>query len=185
MFMFERLTATKRAAFYETLKRAATGASDDSQISETKIVLTISGGAPTERYEYRLEVRGDGVIESSFMDELRAAKPETTRAVLERDAAAEVFRQVLDARVLELPQISDKIEPDSLIMTLTIQSGEVAKLVQLPVFEQDTEAARHLGQEAFAFPVREGLAIIRAAAAPGLIQVLTALGGVQDKSRQY
>jgi hypothetical protein len=185
MFMFERLDATKRATFYETLKRAATSASDDSQISEIKVVLTISGGAPTERYEYRLEVRGDGVTESSFMDEMREVKPETARAEVGRDAAAEVFRQVLDAGVMELPQISDKIEPDSLIMTLTIQSGDVAKRVQLQVFEQNTEAAQRLGQKAFTLPVREGLAISLAAASPGLIQVLTVLGGVQDKLRQY
>lgn len=181
MFMLERAPEAKQEEFYEALKNAASGKSAGLTDSDTKVSLTISGGPPSERYEYQIEVKADGGANSSFVDEMHEVKPEATQFEADRKDVAEVFRKVLDTGVLELPRIGEKLVPDSLIMTLTVQSGDVAKLVQRPVVEQ---GAQQFGEDAFALPVQDNLAIDKTDASPGLIQVLDALRDIQGKSRR-
>ena len=181
VFMFEGLSEPNRAAFLETVKRAATSTLGDHEIAGTNLVLTISGGPPSQRYEYELKVGANGVTESSFKDELNKIKPEKSRADLGRETAAEVFRAAMDEGVLELPRLTEPIEPDSLVMTLTIQSGDVAKLVHRSVFEEDSATAQRLGPDAVAVEVKKGLRVSRAAASSGLGNVLTKLAAIQEK----
>lgn len=181
MFMFEGLSQSKRAAFLETLKRATTRTTSDDEIADTSVVLTISGGAPSERYEYQVKVRANGLAESSFKDELRKVKPEKSQAEMGREMAAEIFQEIMDGNVLELPRLTEQFEPDSLVMTLTIQSGDVAKLVQRQVFEEGSDDAKRLGQNAVPLGVRKGLSVNPAAASSGLTKVLTRFARIQEK----
>jgi hypothetical protein len=97
--------------------------------------------------------------------------------------AAEVFRAAMEG-VLELPRVAEAIEPDSLVMTLSLQSGDVAKLVQRAVFEEDSAAAPSLGPNAVELEVRKGLSVSRAATPTGLSTVLTKLAAIQEKIGQ-
>jgi hypothetical protein len=184
MRMLEQLVPSARAAFFDTIKRAATGAADDSEASQARVVLTISGGPPSERYEQRLEVRADGIAETSFVDELHNRKTENVRADVGRDAATEVFRRVLDVGLLDVPRITEKPVPDALILTVSVISGEIAKLVQAPVFERETAGAKTRERDQLALVVGENLVISRAAASPSLLQVLETLSAIQEKLRQ-
>jgi hypothetical protein len=183
MFMFGSLAEPNRAEFLETIKRAATSTALDHEIGDTNLILTISGGAPGQRYEYQLKVSADGLSESSFKDELRNIEPQTSRGDVGRQMAAEVFRAAMEG-VLELPRVAEAIEPDSLVMTLSLQSGDVAKLVQRAVFEEDSAAAPSLGPDAVELEVRKGLSVSRAATPTGLSTVLTKLAAIQEKIGQ-
>jgi hypothetical protein len=184
MLMFEGLAEPNRAEFLETIKRAATSTALDHEIGDTNLILTISGGAPGQRYEYQLKVSADGLSESSFKDELRNIEPQTSQGDVGRQMAAEVFRAAMEERVLELPRVAEAIEPDSLVMTLSVQSGDVAKLVQRAVFEEDSAAAPSLGPDAVELEVRKGLSVSRAATPTGLSNVLTKLAAIQEKIGQ-
>jgi hypothetical protein len=181
---FERLDDLEQKKFRQALERAAARKLSDAESREVRVVLSISGGAPGERYEYRLEVRADGSVETQFVDGLRQIRPgRPTRAVVGRDAAAAVFQQIARNEFVALPDILARTTPDGLVTVISVQVNDAAKLVRVPVFERGSDAAVRLDARALPLPVRDDLVVSRDAAPPALAAVLEALREVQARLR--
>jgi hypothetical protein len=182
--LFERLDYLEQKKFRQTLERAAARRLSDAESRDVRVVLSINGGAPSERYEYRLEVRADGNVETRFADELREIKPgRATGAVVGRDVAAVVFQQVARDEFIALSNTLARTTPDGLFAVISVHVNDEAKLVRVPVFERDSDAAVRLDARALPLPVRDDVVVNRDVVPQVLVSVFEALRGVRARLR--
>jgi hypothetical protein len=117
-------------------------------------VFEVVGGAPGERYVYRVGVRGDGAAERRVVDETQPGQGgEVTRQV-DRRLASRVFEAVAEAGLLDdtapdVPrQHAGELPPDSMVAILTLRDGEMTRRVTFPADEPATAGRTLPGEPA-------------------------------------
>ncbi len=136
---------------------------------EAVISLEISGGAPGDRIDYRVAVRGDGTAERRLVDQLRGADPQHTTRELDRAVAAQVFAAAEEAGLLadEAPRLALVEEaaglmPDALVAVVSVGEGDVVRRVVVPVSDPGDPRARS-GDDAVGIPLSPDVLLPRTA----------------------
>jgi hypothetical protein len=173
-----------RAPILERLRGMAEAGAAPAGAGDTEVSFEVSGGAPGERYAYRLAVRGDGAAERLVLDETRAAAPAEAARPVNRDMAARVFAAAAEVGLLgdEAPQVpaqqAGDILPDTMIATITVRDGESVRRVSVPAEEPTT--AGNLPGEPSDVPIGTHVQV-SADSAAALRPVLEALAAVESE----
>ena len=85
-----------------------------------KIIYRISGGPPTRRLEHTLEISGTGAVSVRHLDELGHARARELKSTLPPNRVTELFRVLLESRLLENVDQAGGFLPDSVIGSITI-----------------------------------------------------------------
>jgi hypothetical protein len=182
--VIDNLKPEVRAPILERLRGMAEAGAAPEGAGETEVSFEVSGGAPGERYSYRLGVRGDGSSERLVLDETEAAAPAETARAVSRELAAQVFAAAAEAGLLaddapEVPmQQTGDILPDTMIATITVRDGESVRRVSVPAEEPTT--AGSLPGEPADVPMSTHVQL-SAASAEALRPVLEALAAVESE----
>ncbi|MFT3877487.1 MAG: hypothetical protein QM708_13850 [Propioniciclava sp.] len=125
------------------LRSIAEGDPEVTDAEGAQVTFEVVGGAPGERYDYVLSVRGDGSAERTVVDELATATdagapaPQSTSGSVGEDVAARVFAAARDAGLFDdeaptLPRESSAIPPDSLVAIVTVRDGDSVRRLVMP-----------------------------------------------------
>ncbi len=90
---------------------------------EFKITYRISGGPPKKRLDRTLEISGKGSITLRHFDELTARRVRESKSTMSIDRIKEVFRYLVESRLLENVDTGGGFLPDSVIGAITISDG--------------------------------------------------------------
>jgi hypothetical protein len=90
---------------------------------EHKITYRVTGGPPTRRVENILEISGTGSVTYRTFDELRERRVETYKLTLSSERVNEIFRELLESRLLEYVDTGGGLLPDSLVGSITVEDG--------------------------------------------------------------
>jgi hypothetical protein len=90
---------------------------------QNKITYLVSGGPPTRRIEHALEISGTGAVSVRHLDQLGAARVREVKSSLGRDRITQVFRLLLESRLLENVNTGGGFLPDSVIGAITVRDG--------------------------------------------------------------
>jgi len=92
-----------------------------------KITYRVSGGPPTRRLEHTLEISGTGAVSVRHLDQLMPPPAHKLKSMLAPETVKEVFRTLLDSRLLENVDTGGGFLPDSVIGSITISDsmGEI------------------------------------------------------------
>jgi hypothetical protein len=90
---------------------------------EHKITHRVTGGPPTRRVENILEISGTGSVIYRTYDELKERRVETYRLTLSSERVSEIFRELLESRLLEYVDTGGGFLPDSLVGSITVEDG--------------------------------------------------------------
>ncbi|MFZ1411855.1 MAG: hypothetical protein WAS07_10385 [Micropruina sp.] len=151
--MIDSLPRTRRA---ETLARlrgmGAPGAAPDGA-GEAEVVFEVSGGAPGERYSYRLGVQADGAAERVVVDQLHPEEGGEVSHSVDRGLASRVFEAAAQAGLLdidlpEFPQQQGDLMPDSMIAIITVRDGDSVRRITVPAAEPGRDEANLPGDRA-------------------------------------
>lgn len=96
----------------------------DRPSKDHKILYKISGGPPRRRLEYLLEIRGTGSVTCHILDELRGQRRRTFKHRLSEDEVRELFREMIESRLLENISPGSRFLPDSLVGSISIEYGQ-------------------------------------------------------------
>jgi hypothetical protein len=88
-----------------------------------KIIYRVSGGPPTKRLEHTLELSGTGAVNVRHLDQFMSTPTRKLKSTLAPDRVKEVFRTLLDSRLLENVDTGGGFLPDSVIGSITISDG--------------------------------------------------------------
>ena len=178
------LVLDERMQVLERLRSRGRPDAPTAGAAQAVVSVEVTGGAPGERYLYRVDVRGDGRAEHELVDELRDREVSGVGAEVDAELVRRVFGAVDEAGLLEetAPEGGGlgarQIVPDSLVMVLTVEEDGVARRVVLPV-EEPGDAGAVLPGEAAETPLETPVRI-PAEAAVRLRPVLDALHEVED-----
>ncbi len=89
-----------------------------------KISYMISGGPPRKRLEYLLEIRGTGSVACHILDELKSQRRRAFKHRLSEDKVRELFREIIESRLLENIDAGGGFLPDSLVGSISIEYGQ-------------------------------------------------------------
>ncbi|MCS7475921.1 hypothetical protein, partial [Umezawaea endophytica] len=133
----DRLGAGARASVLARLR--SVGAADVVEdVEGTEVSFEISGGAPGERYEYRIAVTGSGEAGRRLLDEFSDVPVVDVGARVDTLLATGVFAAAERAGLLSdeppVPPVGD-LPPDSLIAVLTVRDGDAVRRVSVPAAE--------------------------------------------------
>ncbi|MCY4725922.1 VCBS repeat-containing protein [Nocardioides sp. STR2] len=177
------LTPTQRMKSLENLTGVAEGHPKDGA-GAAEVSIEVTGGAPGERYRYRVAVAGDGKADRTSFDELRARGPETvSTAKVDAQLAMRVFAAARDVGLLndDRPQVpgetTGQILPDSLIAVITVRDGDNVRRIALPVNDPE-DAADTLPGESAEVPLDTNMQV-PAVAASALQPLFDALSNVE------
>jgi len=87
-----------------------------------RIVHVVSGGAPGERFESRLEVRGNGSVDLHLLDEPAGIDERATTALDTQDLQ-HLYGELEASQILVMEEAGRRFLPDSLVGTITIEVG--------------------------------------------------------------
>ena len=138
MRSIEHLRAAERDVILGRLR--ARGGTDpiDTDDAEASVTVEVSGGAPGERYRYRVSVHSDGTAEKLTLDEMHGAPEQVITGTVDTDLVRDVFRAAGEAGVLAdtAPVLAtEQLVPDSMVMIVTIREGDAVRRVISPVAE--------------------------------------------------
>ncbi|MFB7360339.1 hypothetical protein, partial [Streptomyces gardneri] len=141
--LIDRLKPELRASILRRLRDVADAKTVSRSASETEVSFAIRGGAPGERYTYRISVRGDGGAERLADNEAKPGTPIQVTKSLDRELVAQVFSAaaavgLLDDEAPRLPDAQDEILPDSMIATITVREGDSIRRISVPAEEPAT-----------------------------------------------
>jgi hypothetical protein len=180
----DTLAPTLRSEVLGRLRGMADGDVTPEGAGEAEITFEVSGGAPGERYAYRLAVAADGAAQRELLDEFRSQDAERSERVVDRALAARVFRAAEEAGLLadDAPTLAagaqaGPLVPDSLIATLTVRDGTSVRRLSLPAGEPGL--GQGLPGESAEVPVGTHMQLPREAAG-ALRPVLAALSQVES-----
>jgi hypothetical protein len=89
-----------------------------------KIMYCVAGGPPSRRLEHTLQITGDGTVSLRHVDELAQARPRELKSTLTPERVTELFRDLLESRLLEnVDTGGGAFLPDSIIGAITISDG--------------------------------------------------------------
>ncbi len=156
MRFIEQLDARTRADVLGRLRRIADGEpapNDDGDHAE--IAFTVSGGAPGERYDYRVAVQADGSADRHLRDDLADEPGDADESAVtgnvSPDVVAQVFAAARDVGLLDdqAPAMSTTpLPPDSLVATLTVREGDIVRRIVAPAADPDTPPRSFPGEPA-------------------------------------
>ena len=150
----DNLKPEPRAAVLQRLRGMAESGAVPAGAADAEVVFEVSGGAPGERYLYRLGVHGDGAAERSVVDELQPGESEPPSHGMDRQLAGRVFEAAAEAGLLDdsapaVPQQQDnQVLPDSMIAIITVRDGDTVRRVVVPEDEPANAAASLPGEPA-------------------------------------
>jgi hypothetical protein len=87
-----------------------------------RILHVVSGGAPGERFESRLEVRGNGNVDLHLRDEPAGIDERATTALDTQDLQ-HLYGELEASQILVMEEAGRRFLPDSLVGTITIEVG--------------------------------------------------------------
>src|SRR5215217_1665370 len=87
---------------------------------EHKITYRVTGGPPTRRVENILEISGTGSVTYHMFDELKERRVETYKLSLSTERVGEIFRELLESRLLVDVDTGGGFLPDSLVGSITV-----------------------------------------------------------------
>jgi hypothetical protein len=87
------------------------------------ITYRVSGGPPTRRLQFVLEVRGTGAVTAQTTDELEGARSRAVTSRLARDRVSALLQEILNARLLENIDTGGGFLPDSIVGSITVADG--------------------------------------------------------------
>ncbi|MGL4176981.1 MAG: hypothetical protein ACRCSN_12980, partial [Dermatophilaceae bacterium] len=147
----------------------------------TEVSFDVVGGAPGERYEYRVAVRGDGTAEVRVLDELHDLDPLAGDVTVDPDLSARVFAAADEVGLLSeeapAPFSDGTIPPDTLVGILTVRAGDALRRVVVPVVDP-AESSSVAGEPGVETPLRTEVRLA-GVAARRLGPVIEALAGVE------
>jgi len=152
--MIDHLKPESRAATLQRLRGMAEAGAAPDGAEDAEVVFEVSGGAPGERYVYRLGVRGDGAAERRVADETQPGEGGELTHRIDRQLASRVFKAAAEAGLLDdtapdVPQqYAGELLPDSMIAIITVRDGESARRIAVPADEPATAAANLPGEPA-------------------------------------
>ena len=137
MRSIDQLTPRARGAALERLRAQVEPLSESD--GETEVSFEVTGGAPGERYEYRVAVRGDGATEAHTRDELAGVDRPVVESRVDAELAARVFAAAEAAGLLaeDAPVLlaDELIPPDTLVGIITVRAGDAVRRVVVPVID--------------------------------------------------
>jgi hypothetical protein len=131
------VTPELTAESLDTLRAIAGGEARDGA-HNTEVTFEVVGGAPGERYLYRVGVSGDGTGERRSLDELVGGEELSASGTVQPELATRVFAAARDAGLLDdsspgVPgEPEGQIVPDSLVAIITVRDGDSLRRVVLP-----------------------------------------------------
>lgn len=96
---------------------------DDELRKKTKISLNVSGGLPSQRYQYRFEATGDGSGESYLECMLKNRKIDK-KFSMKLDRYDALLKKIYQSGVLEMPQEQPQFLPDTIVGCLEVKIVE-------------------------------------------------------------
>ena len=150
--LIDNLKPEPRAAVLGRLRQMGEIGDAPEGAEDTEVVFEVSGGAPGERYVYRLGVRGDGAAERRMVDETQPGEDEETTRGIDRQLASRVFAAAAEAGLLEetapaIPQQHGaEVLPDSMIAIITVRDGDTVRRIVVPADEPASAAANLPGE---------------------------------------
>ena len=150
--------------------------------SDAVIAFEVSGGAPGERYAYRLTVHGDGSAERRIIDELQPGKDGLGHSAVDRQLASQVFAAAATSGLLDdsapTGHVSGgEILPDSMVAILTVRGGDAVRRIAVPALDPAV-AVGNLPGETSDIPLQTPF-LLPASSAAMLGPVLEALRAVE------
>ena len=118
--------------------RARGAEAPEAGAADASAFVEVTGGAPGERYTYRVGLRADGTAERQVVDELRGAEPQAVSGEVTAELVQKVFRAADEAGVLDdsAPEFaSEQFVPDSLVAIVTVQDGGAERRLVMPASE--------------------------------------------------
>jgi hypothetical protein len=180
----DNLKPEPRTAVLQRLRSMAGGGEAPERAEDTEVSFEVSGGAPGERYVYRLGVHGDGAAQRSVVDEMQQGAGEETSHGVDRQLAGRVFQAAADAGLLNdgapsMPrqQLEGEVLPDSMVAVLTVRDGDAIRRIAFPA-DEPANAAASLPGEPADIPLRTQVQL-PAESVTALRPVLDALGAVE------
>jgi hypothetical protein len=145
--MIDNLKPERRAAVLRRLRQMADADTAPETSGDAEVVFEVVGGAPGERYVYRVGVRGDGSAQRRVVDETQPGQGEEVTRQVDRELASRVFEAAAEAGLLDetapdVPrQQAGELVPDSMVAILTVREGEMTRRVAFPADEPATAGA--------------------------------------------
>jgi hypothetical protein len=121
MNLFERQPESDKKKFKSTLREFFEGS---EQVSHFQLQLSVSGGA--QRYQSEIRVDSDGIAVVRIGDSVR-------RGTVPREVLAAAVRQVVESGLIEWSAEQQEIVPDTLVVALVIEVGDVRKMIYAPL----------------------------------------------------
>ena len=87
---------------------------------KVKIIHKITGGVPGQRYNWKVEIFGDGEVNYTIKDEMEG-KDEKYSTVLNERSIKNLFNEIRSAGLLDLKEVGGGFLPDSLVGSITIE----------------------------------------------------------------
>lgn len=87
------------------------------------ISYRVSGGPPTRRLENVMEISGGGSVKIRRVDELASSRAQTFKSSVSPDRVVEVFRVLLESRLLENVDTGGGFLPDSTVGAIVVSDG--------------------------------------------------------------
>jgi hypothetical protein len=173
----DRMATASRASVLARL-RAVGAAAEVEDAGRTEVSFEVSGGAPGERYAYRIAVSGTGAAERRLLDEFGDGPTVEVAGQVDASLATGVFAAaeragLLADQPLALP-VGD-LPPDSLVATLTVRDGDTVRRISVPAAEPEADG---LPSEAADVPVETHVRL-ESATVDALRPVLDALRAVE------
>ena len=178
----ESLTPEQRQESLSRLQAVAAGDTPEGA-HDVEVAFEVSGGAPGERYLYRVAVSGDGTAERRYVDELRGSEGDVADGTVGRELAVRVFAAARDVGLLDdavprLPGESDnQIVPDSMVAVVTVRDGDTERRIAVRAADP-ADAAHVLPGESSELPLDMDIRLV-AESASALQPLLDALRGVE------
>uniref|UniRef100_UPI002593FD09 hemopexin repeat-containing protein n=1 Tax=uncultured Ornithinimicrobium sp. TaxID=259307 RepID=UPI002593FD09 len=177
------LEPARRDAVLESLRRRGRGEATTGP-DDADVVFEVVGGAPGERYSYRISVRADGVADRRVLDQMRAEEAPDVTERLGADVVRQVFRAVDDAGLLsdappQMVQSATGLVPDSMVAVLTVREGDSVRRIVVPAGDP-SDAEPVLPGEPRELPLETPMQL-PSAAVDRLAPVLDALHLVEER----
>jgi hypothetical protein len=177
------LAPEQRRVILEKLRRRGRPGTSTAS-TDADVVFEVTGGAPGERYSYRISVRGDGLAARRVLDEMRSQEDLQATERVDVALVQRVFRAADDAGLLSdaPPQMTENgagLVPDSMVALLTVREGQAVRRVVMPA-GAPTGGEVGLPGEASDVPLETPMQL-PSAAASRLAPVLDALHRVEEE----
>ena len=178
----DNLRPESRAVVLQRLRDVGASVGTPEGASDAVIAFEVSGGAPGERYAYRLTVHGDGSAERRIIDELQPGEDGLGHSAVDRQLASQVFAAAATSGLLDdsAPtghESGGEILPDSMVAILTVRGGDAVRRIAVPALDPAV-AAGNLPGETSDIPLQTPF-LLPASSAAMLGPVLEALRAVE------